>query len=70
MSQSNVNYSTIAEQQSRQYIKELFRIATEVMNTDSEEIAQEITRQGQLLFMVIKVPTNAFTLNLYPNSFL
>ena len=69
VSQYNVNYSTIAEQQNRQYIKELLRIATEVMNTDSEEIAQEITRQGQLLFMVIKVPTNVFALNLCPNNF-
>lgn len=68
VSQSNGNYSTLAEQQSKQYIKELVRIATDVMNTDSEEIAQEITRQGEKLFMVIKVPANILVLNLRPNN--
>lgn len=55
VSQSNGHHQTSAEQHPKQYIKDLVRLAQDVMNTDSDEIAQEITRQAVHRFMIIKV---------------
>lgn len=43
------------DQSSKQHIKDLVKLAQIVLNTDADEIAQEITRQGVKRFLEIKV---------------
>lgn len=43
------------DQSPKQHIKDLVKLAQTVLNTDSDEIAQEITRQGVKRFLEIKV---------------
>jgi len=43
------------DQSPKQHIKDLFKLAQTVLSTDSDEIAQEITRQGVRRFLEIKV---------------
>jgi hypothetical protein len=43
------------DQSPKQHIKDLVKLAQSVLNTDSDEIAQEITRQGVKRFLEIKV---------------
>lgn len=43
------------DQSPKQHIKDLVKLAQHVLNTDSDEIAQEITRQGVKRFLEIKV---------------
>ena len=40
---------------SKQQIKDLVKLAQDVMNSDADEIAQEIARQGLKRFLEIKV---------------
>lgn len=67
-SQPNGHQSVLYyDQHPKQYIRDLVKLAQDVLNTDSDEIAQEITRQGVKRFMVIKVCARGlfsqFTLN-------
>jgi len=49
------NVTSNVEPSPKQLLKDLVKISNEVMVTDSEEIAQEITRQCARQFLIIKV---------------
>lgn len=55
--------STPAEQNPKQHLKDLVKLAQEVLKVDSEEIAQEITKQGVRKFLMIKVRLICLLLN-------
>lgn len=50
----NSNQTDSAEPSPKQQIKDLVKLAQDVMNSDADEIAQEITRQGVKRFLEIK----------------
>jgi len=53
-------YSHTEDQSPKQQIKDLVKLAQDVLSTDSREIAEEITRTGVRQFMLIKVYYNFF----------
>ena len=52
----------------RQHIRDLVKLAQDVLNTDSDEIAQEITRQNVARFLAIKVRFTTSISHHYPKS--
>lgn len=59
---SNSNQTDSVDPSPKQQIKDLVKLAQDVMNSDADEIAQEITRQGVKRFLEIKVcPGRTFT---------
>ena len=58
----NSNQTDSVDPSPKQQIKDLVKLAQDVMNSDTDEIAQEITRQGVERFLEIKVcPGRTFT---------
>jgi hypothetical protein len=51
----NSNQTDSVDPSPKQQIKDLVKLAQDVMNSDADEIAQEITRQGVKRFLEIKV---------------
>ncbi|KAF8973945.1 ras guanine nucleotide exchange factor domain-containing protein [Flammula alnicola] len=52
--QTNGLHPTTYDQSPKQHIRDLTKLAQDVLNTDSDDIAQEITRQGVRRFLAIK----------------
>jgi len=58
----NINQTDSVDPSPKQQIKDLVKLAQDVMNSDADEIAQEITRQGVKRFLEIKVcPGRTYT---------